>query len=64
VVSLAQQPNKRFVAAEEIGAMTVFLVGDHGASLTSAAIAIDGREVHSDGGAHPHRVAHNRFESC
>jgi 3-hydroxybutyrate dehydrogenase len=41
-VLLAQQPNKRFVGASEIGAMTVFLAGAEAASITGAAISIDG----------------------
>lgn len=41
-VLLAQQPNKRFATVEEIGAMTLFLAGDAAASITGAAIPVDG----------------------
>src|SRR5271166_4328003 len=41
-VLLAQQPNKRFVGADEIGAMVVYLAGDQAVSITGAAITIDG----------------------
>ncbi len=41
-VLLAQQPNKRFVGAGEIGAMTVFLAGAQASSITGAALTIDG----------------------
>jgi 3-hydroxybutyrate dehydrogenase len=41
-VLLAQQPNKRFASVEEIGALTVFLASDAAASITGAALPIDG----------------------
>jgi 3-hydroxybutyrate dehydrogenase len=41
-VLLAQQPNKRFANVDEIGAMTAFLASEAAASITGAAIAIDG----------------------
>jgi 3-hydroxybutyrate dehydrogenase len=41
-VLLAQQPNKRFVGAAEIGAMVVFLASNQAASITGSAITIDG----------------------
>ena len=41
-VLLAQQPNKRFATVEEIGALTVFLASDAGASITGAALPVDG----------------------
>ncbi len=41
-VLLAQQPNKRFAQAIEIGALAVFLAGDAAQSITGAALAIDG----------------------
>ena len=41
-VLLAQQPNKRFVTVEELGAMAVFLAGDMGASTTDASFVMDG----------------------
>ena len=41
-VLLAQQPNKRFVGASEIGAMTVFLSSPEAVSITGAALTIDG----------------------
>ncbi|HYZ64682.1 MAG TPA: SDR family oxidoreductase, partial [Acetobacteraceae bacterium] len=41
-VLLAQQPNKRFASVDEIGAMTAFLATDAAASITGAAIPIDG----------------------
>jgi len=41
-VLLAQQPNKRFATVEEIGALAVFLAGDAAASITGAAIPVDG----------------------
>ena len=39
---LAQQPNKRFATVEEIGETVAFLVNDAAASITGAAIAVDG----------------------
>ncbi len=41
-ILLAQQPNKRFATVEEMGAMAVFLASDAAASITGAAIPIDG----------------------
>jgi 3-hydroxybutyrate dehydrogenase len=41
-VLLAQQPNKRFATVEEIGALTVFLCSDAAASITGAALPVDG----------------------
>src|SRR4051812_17927607 len=41
-VLLAQQPNKRFASVDEIGAMTAFLASEAAASITGAAIPIDG----------------------
>jgi 3-hydroxybutyrate dehydrogenase len=41
-VLLAQQPNKRFAAVEELGAVCVFLASDAAASITGAALPVDG----------------------
>jgi 3-hydroxybutyrate dehydrogenase len=41
-VLLAQQPNKRFATVDEIGAIAVFLSTDAAASITGAAIPVDG----------------------
>lgn len=41
-VLLAAQPNKRFATVEEIGALAVFLCGSGGASITGAALPVDG----------------------
>jgi 3-hydroxybutyrate dehydrogenase len=41
-VLLAQQPNKRFATVEELGALSVFLTSDAAASITGAAIPVDG----------------------
>ena len=41
-VLLAQQPNRRFAAVDEIGALTVFLASDVAASITGAALPVDG----------------------
>jgi len=41
-VLLKNQPNKRFAAVEEIGALTVFLCGEGGTSITGTAIPVDG----------------------
>lgn len=41
-VLLAQQPNKKFATVAEIGALTVFLASDAAASITGAAIPVDG----------------------
>jgi 3-hydroxybutyrate dehydrogenase len=41
-VMLANQPTKRFVATEEVGALAAFLCSDEAASITGAALPIDG----------------------
>jgi 3-hydroxybutyrate dehydrogenase len=41
-VLLAKQPNKRFATVEEIGALAVFLAGDGAASITGAALPVEG----------------------
>ncbi|MFO0989489.1 MAG: 3-hydroxybutyrate dehydrogenase [Alphaproteobacteria bacterium] len=41
-VLLARQPNKRFATVEEIGALTVFLCGEAAASITGAALPVEG----------------------
>jgi 3-hydroxybutyrate dehydrogenase len=41
-VLLAAQPTKRFVTVEEIGALAVFLCSDGAASITGAALPMDG----------------------
>ncbi|MGZ8400900.1 MAG: 3-hydroxybutyrate dehydrogenase [Methyloceanibacter sp.] len=41
-VLLAQQPNKRFATTDELGAIAVFLATDAAASITGAAIPVDG----------------------
>lgn len=41
-VILERQPSKRFVEIEEIAALTLFLCGPGGASITGAALSIDG----------------------
>ena len=41
-VLLAQQPNKRFATVDEIGAVAVFLAGASAASITGAALPVDG----------------------
>lgn len=41
-ILLANQPNKRFATVEEIGALTAFLAGENGTSITGAAIPVDG----------------------
>jgi 3-hydroxybutyrate dehydrogenase len=41
-ILLAQQPNKRFATVEELGALTVFLSSDAGASITGTALPVDG----------------------
>ena len=41
-VLLTSQPNRRFATVEEIGALTAFLCSEHGASMTGAALTIDG----------------------
>ena len=41
-VMLAEQPTKRFVRTEEIGGLAAFLCTDEAASLTGAALSVDG----------------------
>jgi len=41
-VLLAQQPNKRFATVEEMGALAAFLCSDAAASITVAALPVDG----------------------
>ena len=41
-VLLAQQPNKRFATTDELGSIAVFLSTDAAASITGAAIPVDG----------------------
>jgi 3-hydroxybutyrate dehydrogenase len=41
-VLLAAQPTKRFVTVDEIGALAVFLCGPGGASITGAALPVEG----------------------
>jgi len=41
-VLLAQQPNKRFATVEEMGALAVFLASGAAASITGAALPVDG----------------------
>jgi 3-hydroxybutyrate dehydrogenase len=41
-VLLAQQPNKTFATVEEIGALAVFLASNAAASITGAALPVDG----------------------
>jgi 3-hydroxybutyrate dehydrogenase len=41
-VLLAQQPNKRFAAVDELGALVVFLASAAAASITGAALPVDG----------------------
>lgn len=41
-VMLAQQPNKRFATVDEIGALAAFLASGQGASITGAALPVDG----------------------
>ncbi len=41
-VMLGEQPTKKFVAVEELAALTVFLCGGGAASITGAVIAVDG----------------------
>ncbi len=41
-VLLAAQPTKKFVQVEEIGALAVFLCSDAAASITGAALTVDG----------------------
>jgi 3-hydroxybutyrate dehydrogenase len=41
-VLLLNQPTKRFATVEEIGALAVFLASEAAASITGAAIPVDG----------------------
>ena len=41
-VLLAQQPNKQFAEASEIGALAVFLAGEAARSITGASLSVDG----------------------
>ncbi|MBI1198005.1 MAG: 3-hydroxybutyrate dehydrogenase [Phenylobacterium sp.] len=41
-VLLTAQPNRKFATVEEIGALTAFLCSEHGASITGAALPVDG----------------------
>ena len=41
-VLLAQQPNKKFATVEELGALSVFLASEAAASITGAALPVDG----------------------
>jgi 3-hydroxybutyrate dehydrogenase len=41
-VILGSQPNKQFVTPEELGALVVFLASDAAASITGAALPVDG----------------------
>ena len=41
-VLLAQQPKKRFATVEELGALVAFLSSEAGASITGAALPVDG----------------------
>jgi 3-hydroxybutyrate dehydrogenase len=41
-VLLVNQPTKKFATVEEIGALTAFLCGDAAASITGAALPVDG----------------------
>ena len=41
-VLLAAQPNKRFAEVDELGALTVFLCGPGGRSITGTALPVDG----------------------
>jgi 3-hydroxybutyrate dehydrogenase len=41
-ILLAQQPNKRFAAVQELGALVAFLASDAAASITGAALPVDG----------------------
>ena len=41
-VLLAQEPNKRFATTDELGAIAVFLASEAAASITGAAIPVDG----------------------
>jgi 3-hydroxybutyrate dehydrogenase len=41
-VLLAQQPNKKFATVEELGSLVTFLASDAAASITGAALPVDG----------------------
>src|SRR3954465_11744502 len=41
-VPLAEQPNRRFASVQELGAVAVFLASDAAASITGAALPVDG----------------------
>ncbi len=41
-VLLKEQPNRKFATVDEIGALTVFLAGPGGASITGTALPVDG----------------------
>ena len=41
-VLLTSQPNRKFASVEEIGALTAFLCGAGGASITGASLTVDG----------------------
>ena len=41
-VLLTAQPNRKFASVEEIGALTAFLCSGNGASITGAALSVDG----------------------
>ena len=41
-VLLAQQPNKQFATVEQLGSLVVFLASDAAASITGAALPVDG----------------------
>jgi 3-hydroxybutyrate dehydrogenase len=41
-VLLKNQPNKRFVEVAELAALALFLCSDNGASVTGAALPMDG----------------------
>lgn len=41
-VMLGGQPTKQFVPVEELGALAVFLCGDHASQLTGASLPVDG----------------------
>ncbi|MEO1250237.1 MAG: SDR family oxidoreductase, partial [Pseudomonadota bacterium] len=41
-VMLGGQPTKQFVPVEELGALAVFLCGDHASQLTGTSLPVDG----------------------
>jgi len=41
-VMLADQPTRRFVGVDDVGALAVHLCGPHSSSITGALLAIDG----------------------